>query len=444
MSSNRPFGLIEFLFGDLPIKFMKKVLFIAYLYPPIANSGTRRSLEFVNYLPDYGWKPIVLTVANPSLKSCELSLLDEVRPGTCIERAPLWSDLLAEKIANIFGRFIDRTWVAKGLKYRIQGLLQVPDECAAWWPTAIRRAEEIFRREGFDAIYASGWPWTSFMIAAEVSRRTGRPYVVDYRDLWTSYGDVEWDKKTLLQRWFGPILEKYVLRKASAIVATTSSFIKILEESVKKEKMVCITNGFDPDDFRNPPNPDCSQRDHFVRVVYTGVWRPGYGPDDLYRAVRHLKGINSNYIQRLKVIVAGYPCGQAREYGVDDVIEELGPIPHARAVDLMMSANALYLPVSKGVYEKASIPGKLFEYIGSGRPILASVEPDSEVAAVLASVGGACSVLPGDFQELADSLHAMCSRDDDDLFTARHTDAVAQYTRKGLTYKLATLLDTIA
>ena len=110
---------------------MKKVLFIAYLYPPIANSGTRRSLEFVNHLPDNGWEPIVLTVANPAPKVCDPSLLNEVRPGTRVERVPQWSDIAAEKIATAFGWFGDRHRLVDGLKWRIERFFQIPDDCAA-------------------------------------------------------------------------------------------------------------------------------------------------------------------------------------------------------------------------------------------------------------------------------------------------------------------------
>jgi len=421
---------------------MKKVLFIAYLYPPIANSGTRRSLEFANHLPDYGWEPIVLTVKDPLAKDCEPSLLEEVRPGTRIERAPLWSEITAQKIANVFSMLVEHNRVAAGLEWRLRRLWQVPDECASWQPAAIRRAEEIYQQEGFDAIYASGWPWTSFLIAAEVSRRTGRPYVLDYRDLWKPSG-VEWDRHSLLQKWLNPHLERKVLRTASAVVSTTPSFVQVLEKRGGKGKAICITNGFDPDDFAHAPAPDPVDRDHFVRVVNTGVWRPGYGPDDLYRAVGQLKETGSKCLRRLKVTMAGFPPGRAQEYGIDEFIEELGPVPHGQAIDLMMHANALYLPVSQGFYEKASIPGKLFEYIGSGRPILASVTPDSEVAAVLASVGGALCILPGDVHKLADSLERICNRDGLDLFPARLPNAVAQYTRSSLSKKLATLFDSV-
>ena len=422
---------------------MKKVLFIAYLYPPIANSGTRRSLEFVNYLPDNGWVPIVLTVANPSPKSCEPSLLNEVRPGTRVERVPLWSDIAAEKIAGIFGVFGDRNRLIDGLKWRIERFFQIPDDCAAWRSTAVHRAVALYEEEGFDAIYATGWPWTSFLIAAEVSRRTGCPFVVDYRDLWKP-SDAEWDKHTKLQKWLQPHLEKKVLRNASAVITTTPSFARMLEEDGAKDKALCITNGFDPDDFLGATVPGGCNEDGRVVISYTGVWRPGYGPDNLYGAIRHLKNINSSCLASLKVTVAGFPPGRAREYGIEDIVEELGQVPHTQAVELMTNANALYLPVSKGIYEKASLPGKLFEYLGSGRPIIASSLPDSEVTTVLSSVGGNCVVNPGDVKELAEAIEKLCAADGSTPFSERIPGAVARYERSSLTKDLAILLDRIS
>jgi len=422
---------------------MKKVLFIAYLYPPIANSGTRRSLEFVNYLPDNGWVPIVLTVANPSAKSCEPSLLNEVRPGTRIERVPLWSDIAAEKIAGILEVFGDRNRLINGLKWRIERFFQIPDDCAAWRSTAAHRAVALYKEEGFDAIYATGWPWTSFLIAAEVSRKTGCPFVVDYRDLWKP-SDVEWDKHTMLQKWLQPYLEKKILRKASAVITTTTSFAKILEQDGARDKVQCITNGFNPDDFLTTSVPSENNNDGRISISYTGVWRPGYGPDDLYGAIRHLKDMDSPCLPRLKVTVAGFPIGRAKEYGIDEIIEELGPVPHAQAVELMTNANALYLPVSKGIYEKASLPGKLFEYLGSGRPIIASSLHDSEVTNILTAVGGNCIVTPGDVKKLSEAILKLCATDGSTPFSEPIPGAVARYERSSLTKDLATLLEQVS
>lgn len=422
---------------------MKKVLFIAYLYPPIANSGTRRSLEFVNHLPDSGWEPIVLTVANPPSNSCEPSLLDEIRPGTRVERVRLWSDIAAEKIATVFGIFMDRNRVANGLRWRIERFFQIPDDCVAWRSTAIQHAIALYERERFDAIYATGWPWTSFLIAAEVSKKTGCPFVIDYRDLWKP-SDAEWDKHTRLQKWIQPHLERKILRNASAVITTTPSFAKMLENDGARDKAVCITNGFDPDDFSGATVSREPGEDYHVKITYTGVWRPGYGPDNLYAAIRHLKDKKSPCLARLKATVAGFPPGRAREYEIEDIVEELGQVTHSRAVELMTSANALYLPVSKGLYEKASLPGKLFEYLGSNRPIIASSQPDSEVTAILCSVGGNCVVAPGDIEKLGDVIEKLCATDGSTPFSERIPGAVSRYERSSLTKELAALLEKIS
>jgi len=416
---------------------MKKVLFIAYLYPPIANSGTRRSLEFVNRLPDNGWTPIVLT-SNPKPADCEMSLIEEVRKGTRIERASLWTDQLSERI----GQLIGGQRVADGLKWRMQRLMQVPDECAAWRPTAVRNGLDVFKQEGFDAIYASGWPWTSFLVAAELSRKTGKPFVVDYRDLWKP-SDVEWDRHTAMQRWFQPRLEKKILRDASAVITTTSSFARMLAEEGAEGKAYCITNGFDPEDFsgfdkiRNMSSADIFQ------ISYTGVWRPGYGPEDLYRAIRHLKQNSAESLHKLKVVMAGFNPGRAKEFGIDDVVEEHGPVPHSQAIEMMMRSDALYLPVSTGFYERAHLPGKLFEYIGSGKSIIASALAESEVNSVLAAVGGACVIAPGDINSLADAIFTMCHTKNSGAFSPRIECEARHYERSHQCAELTRILGLV-
>ena len=421
---------------------MKRVLFIAYLYPPIANSGTRRSLEFANHLPDSGWEPIVLTVANPPARDCEVGLLDEIRPGTRVERAPLYSDVLARTIASALERCVEPGRLAPGIEWRIRSLWQVPDDAATWRMSAIRRAERIFRETGFDAIYASGWPWTSFLIAEEVARTTGRPYVLDYRDLWKP-SSAAWERPTLLQRWLNPRLERKATRDAAAIVCTTESSARVLASSLRRRQVVSITNGFDPNDFRRIPEVDGELRGGPIRVAYTGVWRPGYGPDDLYEAIRCLKRRASECLKSLRVTTAGFAPGRAHDFGIEDVVEELGQVPHANAIDIMLRSDALYLPVSKGLHETVSIPGKLFDYIGSNKPILASVRPDSEAAGVLASVGSAAFLLPGDVEGLADVLERLCTRNDATLFSVRVPEALARYERRNLTKELAAVLDGV-
>jgi hypothetical protein len=420
---------------------MKKVLVLAYLYPPIFNSGTRRSLEFVNHLPDNNWTPTVLTVADPEPHDCDPALLAEVRPGTRIERVPLWSSHIARKAGALFGRLADSERIAAGLEWRIRRCLNVPDACASWVPMAVRRAVELHRAAPFDAIYATGWPWSSFLIAEKVSRLTGVPFVIDYRDLWKP-SDAEWDQSTPLQRWLQPHLERKVLRRAAAVITTTKSFLGLLPQQVLPTHQFDITNGYDPRDFPAATDAACAPGAP-LRIVYTGVWRPGYGPDDLYAAVQLLQARGITTPSQLKLVTAGFAPGRAAEYGIADWVEERGRISHAEALELMCSASAVYLPVSGGLYEHASIPGKLFDYLGCGRPILASAQPVSEVARTLQQVGGARRINPGDTEALAALLAQLC-RGESGIFSARNAGELAMYTRATLTNKLAMVLNAVS
>lgn len=416
----------------------KKVLVIAYLYPPIFNSGTRRSLEFVNHLPDCGWEPTVLTVADPDPSHCDPSLLDEVRPGTRIERAPRWSKHVGSTMGRLFGRWFGRERIEAALAWRIEGLWSVPDGVACWAPLAVKRAIELHREIGFDAIYASGWPWTSFLVAEKVSRRTGVPFVVDYRDLWKP-ADVAWDKASRAQRVLNPMLERRVLKRASGVIATTRSFLDLLPKGDLPEKVFAITNGFSERDFEHVAAASRATGEK-VRIVYTGVWRPGYGPDDLYAAVRQLKERGLVDPARLRIVTAGYPPGPARDFGIEDMVEERGRVTHAEALALMSSADALYLPVSKGLYEYASIPGKLFEYMASGRHLLVSALAASEVGSTIEQVGGALRLEPGDVDGLAGAIRSMCEDKAAVLFAPRKPEQLAKFTRANLTRQLAQAL----
>jgi glycosyltransferase involved in cell wall biosynthesis len=416
---------------------MKRVLVLAYLYPPIFNSGTRRSLEFVNHLPDHGWHPTVLTLADPSPTECDPSLLDEVRAGTRIERAPLAGNRWARRLAYCAPPAL-RPRVHSGLAWRLHRLWQVPDAAAGWIGPALARALQLHAEQAFDAIYASGWPWSSFVLAERISQRTGLPFLVDYRDLWQP-GDVAWDQATPAQRRHNPALERQVLARAAGVIATTQSFLDLLPQELLPARRYAITNGFTHADFAGA-RPVLAN-DGKLRIVYTGVWRPGYGPDDLYGALQLLQQRGDPALARLQVVMAGFTPGRAAELKLDGCVQELGRVPHAQAIDLMCGADALYLPVSNGVYEYASIPGKLFEYLGSGRPILASAQNDSEVARVLDEVGGACRLLPGDVPSLAEALSRLGQPQA--VFATRQPQALARYTRAALTGKLAAALNDI-
>ena len=418
---------------------MRSLLFIAYLYPPIANSGTRRSLEFVNHLPDHGWAPTVLTLADLKPEYCDPHLLDEVRPGTRVLRAGLasrrWARYLSAGVPAPL-----RTRIEQGLAWRLAKLWAFPDEAAPWRSEAVAKAIDAHRDAPFDAIVATGWPWTSFLVARDIAKRTGLPYVLDYRDQWRPSGTAAWEAESRLQRWFNPQLERRAAAHAAALITVTPTLGRALARDTGRDAFRCITNGFEPRDFAHVPPPP---GDGLVRISYTGVWRPGYGPDLLYRAVQQLKTAGAPNLDRLLVNMAGFEPGPAVANGVQDIVREHGRIPHAAALRLMTDSDLVFLPVSEGFYARAALPGKLFEYLGSGRPILAATLPDSEVARVLADVGGGHQILPDDVDAAATVIADLCAGRPLTGFAAQRPERLATYTRASTAEQLASVLDEV-
>lgn len=415
---------------------MRRVLFIAYLFPPIANSGTRRSLAFANHLPDLGWEPLVLTLEPEPQAPLDAELLAEVRPDTRIERVALQSRLRARRWAGwLPGRLGERA--VEALAWRLRRRADVPDEAASWLSPAVERAVRLHDDVGFDVIYASGWPWTGFLIAREVSRRTGKPYVLDYRDQWTPSGDMAWEQVSAEQARQNPALEHLAARDAAAIITVTQALVDSIARDCGRTGLHLITNGFEPKDFAGDVPPI---GDGLLRIAYTGVWRPGYGLQDLYAAIKLLKVQGRPELARLRVQVAGFKPGPAAEAGVTDWVSELGPVPHGQALTLMKQSDLLYLPVPMGYYAMASLPGKLFEYLGCGRPVLAVVPESSEVARVLEDTGGGVRCEPGDVGGLAETLLGWL-RGEASVAPPR---GIQRYSRAATTQRLAEVLDAAA
>jgi glycosyltransferase involved in cell wall biosynthesis len=415
---------------------MRRVLFLAYLFPPIANSGTRRSLAFANNLPDCGWEPLVLAWEPDRTVGQEPEMLAELRPGTRVERLPLRSRARAERWASwLPGSLRER--VVEGLSWRLRARDTLPDEAAGWLQPAVERAVQWHEREGFDVIYASGWPWTAFLAAREVSRRTGKPYVLDYRDQWTPSGDMAWEHATPEQRRENPALERLAARDASALITVTRTLVQSVGRDCGRDDLHLITNGFEPADFAGDVQ---APADGLLRIAYTGVWRPGYGLQDLYAAIALLKTRGAPELARLRVQAAGFAPGPAAEAGVTEWVSELGPVNHGHAVMLMKQADLLYLPVPSGYYATASLPGKLFEYLACGRTILAVVPEASEVAQVLNETGGGVRIEPGDVDSLAQTLLSWLRGD----ARVQPAQGIDRFSRAATTRRLAQVLDAAA
>jgi glycosyltransferase involved in cell wall biosynthesis len=416
----------------------RRVLFIAYLFPPIANSGTQRPLKFAKYLPGYGWQPHVLTAARIADYPQDPGLLAEVPASVKVVRVPMLNDRIGAVAGTLGLGMVKPETISEGISWRLRSRWQHPDLYALWRPTARRAALKLWREEGFDAIYATGYPWTSLLVGMDVAAATGRPFVADFRDPWSAD---DYEGRSLEGRDADLRLEREVVSAAAAVVGVSSTMTRELMAAhpmVRQDKFVTIPNGFDPADLGNiAPWP----RQRF-RIVYTGVWKTGYGPTALYDAIAALLHRDPHLLSNVEVLAAGFEPGPAHRRGLSEYIDEIGLLSHHDAVALMRSADVLFLQNAEGASQRHRLPGKIFEYLATGRPLIAVTDPEGEAGSLVRRVGGGVVVGPDDHdglrRVLADAIRRRALET-----PPRDAALLRAFERPALAKVLASILDAI-
>jgi hypothetical protein len=321
---------------------MKKVLVIAYYTPPLGMSGVMRVTKLVKFLPRFGWEPIVLTVRQIAYYHYDEELLKDW-PGIDVHRT-CSMDPARLRCLLFPNRPVART--GTGRTGRLANVLCFPDAKAGWYPFALASGKSIIRTEQPDALFATAPPFTALKIGMALKRFSGLPLVSDFRDPWPM-GFVPPPAWRMAQtRRF----RKNVLHLSDAVLAVnhgTASFLG--------GKAEVLENGYDPDEMSVPP----VKFDGF-NIVYVGnVWENELEFRTVLKAVQDLPHV------RLR-LVGGLSDRLKRELSARPNFEHLGLLGHARTLAVMKGADLLlYIPKPN---QAAGI--KLYEYLGTGRPIL--------------------------------------------------------------------------
>jgi glycosyltransferase involved in cell wall biosynthesis len=403
----------------------RRLLLVAYQFPPVGGAGVQRVTKFVKYLPRFDWQVTVLTVKNPSVPILDESLLRDIPAETVLARATTWEPDYSVK-SLVAGRpnpsartlrTIIRSSVKAAIRRIANGVLQ-PDPQVLWVPQAIRMGRELLGRQSHDAILASGPPFSTFLVGQALSEQSGVPLAVDYRDEWDlSNQYMENRKFGRLASWIQNRQQERVLRAASAVIATTRASTASLKLTIQRAGSLaeasCIYNGFDPDDF-SPGVAESADRPGGApfRLVYVGtLWRlTSMAP--LGAALRLLADRVPDLGHRIKLVVAGRRTPEEQQVlaslqAATGCVEELAYVEHRDAVALMRSADLLLANLADLPGAERVLPAKAFEYLAVGKPILA-VTPCGELWDLLKKRAGTALFNPSNAAGIAEFLES-CS-----------------------------------
>jgi glycosyltransferase involved in cell wall biosynthesis len=407
-------------------------------------SGVQRTLKFVKYLSDYGWRPTVLTVAANAYFALDESFLGELegRPVDIWRTSPgRVVTMVRQPRTALLGRERPRK-----LLNRISQFFFIPDNKIGW-RKQVRALLAERDLSHFDAVYSTAPPYTDHLIGLEIKRRHGLPLVVDYRDAWIEYPYhtywTPWHRRRHLQ------LEGEVIDGADAII-TASSYVRdliVARHPDAASRAHVITQGYDPEDFEGDLPPVAVDPGE-VNFVYTGLFYEDRDPLLLYRALVSIRASHPKLYERMRFYMIGYVQDEYRSVaetmGVADRFVFQGQVDHREAIAWLMACDIAWFNIGAihAGYQTVS-PGKVFEYLGSCKPIIAII-PENDIRTILSGFDHTFIIRPDDQRSLEEVLVDLAGRKLAGTLPQADRQSVERFSRRTLTGTLAGLLGEVA
>jgi hypothetical protein len=354
-----------------------KILIITYYWPPAGGPGVQRWLKFVKYLPDFGIQPVVYIPENPTYPIIDKILVKEVSEKAIIIRhkiiepyqiASFFSKNKTKKISSgIIPNKKKQSFLDK-LFLLIRGNLFIPDARVFWVKPSVRFLEKYIAENSIDTIVTSGPPHSLHLIGLELKQKTNVKWIADFRDPWTTIG---YHKSLRLSNYASKkhkFLEHKVLNAADNIIVTSKT-TKTEFEAITLKPIEVITNGYDIEDT------DKQDLDAKFSLAHIGSFLSERNPAILWESLVALLSEIPDFNKHLEIKLIGAVSQEVLEtitqFGLNPYLNNLGYVSHADAIAHQKKSQALLLIEIDSEETRSIIPGKLFEYMVSGRPIIA-------------------------------------------------------------------------
>ncbi|WP_379969731.1 glycosyl transferase family 1 [Epilithonimonas sp. UC225_85] len=383
----------------------KKVLIVTYYWPPAGGPGVQRWLKFAKYLPEFGWEPIIYTPENPSYPLVDETLIKEVPKNLKIVKTNIWEPYqIAEKFSKSNKKFKggqfdvgkNQSFISK-LSIFIRGNFFIPDARKFWVKPSVKFLKKYLKENHIDTIVTTGPPHSLHLIGLGLKKELPNlKWIADFRDPWTEISYYKHLKLTSVSDKKHRQLEKSVFENANITLATSYTDAENFKK--KGANAFCVTNGFDVSESLgvgvleslsaektknlNPLN----YKTHFT-LSYVGVLEQLRNPENLWKALKELCEKYQDFAKDLELKFVGRVdekiLNEIENSVLKNNIRNLGYLAHDESVKEMENSDLLLITNFPNESSKGIIPGKLFEYLATGKQIISFGPKDADVETIL-------------------------------------------------------------
>ena len=428
---------------------MKKILIITYYWPPSGGGGVMRWLKISKFLPEFGWQPIIYTPENPDSSVTDESLLKEIHPDVIELKTPIWEPydfyrkLTGKKSGTKFkAGYISEAssgnWKSK-LSVFIRGNFMIPDPRKFWIKPSVKYLSKFLEDNKVDAMVSTGPPHSMHLIALELKKKFDIPWIADFRDPWTK---IDFYHKLRLTKWADRKhhkLEKKVLKKADHVVTVSPSWQNDFE-ILGNRKIDLITNGYDPDDFKDFRQ---SQNELFI-ISHFGAFNQDRNPHSLWTALNEISAGNDEFRKKLRIQLIGQTdesiLNSIQKNGLKENLILQPFMPHKEGLKMLAESSLLLLPINDAPNVKGILPGKMYEYMALHRPIIAIGPTDADFAKIVSDSKTGNSFNFEDVQGVKSSILTYFKLFQENKLEVE-TAATEQFSRRTLAKKYIELME---
>lgn len=425
----------------------KKILIITYYWPPAGGPGVQRWLKFAKYLPDFDIQPIVYVPENPTYPIVDVKLEKEVSEKVIVlknkifepyQLASIFSKNKTQKISSgIIPNQKKQTFLDKTLLW-IRGNLFIPDARVFWVKPSVAYLEKYIIENNIDSIITSGPPHSLHLIGMELKQKLNLTWFADFRDPWTTIGYHKALRLSTAAERKHKALEYRVLNTADEIIVTSKT-TKTEFEAITNKRITVISNGYDSEPATK------IVLDSKFSLAHIGSFLSERNPLILWESLVELINEIPDFKLHLELKLIGAVSQEVldtiSQFGLDSYLNNLGYVSHSEAVANQRNSQVLLLIEIDSEETKSIIPGKLFEYMVSNRPIIAIGPKDSDFAAIITETNTGVFFEYNEKEKLKTSIISYYNQFLDGKLQS-YGVGLQKYSRKNLTRELVQLINS--